>query len=245
MDIGTAKNYQYINEINTTPNGDAATWEWFGPGIKNITSETNETASEDYFFDGGGDAETSVDGKSRSYTVTGVRRIGDPAQDYVASLDDETGDALMTQYRVTDPTGKVIERDVTVHEIKANDATGDANSRTDFSCKLSCAGKPRIVRESDGRALPDKITAEAVSVEVGATGKVSASVDPPDASQRVLCAVENPKVAEVTPDGTVTGLAAGETTVTVRAASKPSVMKQVKLTVTEAAAKSAKPPAGA
>lgn len=241
MDIGSAKNYQYINEINTTPNGDAPTWAWFGPGIKNISSETNETTSEDYFFDGGGDAETSVDGKARSYTVTGVRRIGDPAQEYVASLDEETGDALLTQYRVTDPTGKVIERDVTVHEIKANDPTGDANARTDFSCKLSCAGKPRIIKESDGRALPEAVAAQAVSVEVGATATVGATVTPSDASQRILCAVENPKFAEVTPDGTVTGLAAGETTITVRAASKPSVMKQVKLTVTEAAARSAKP----
>lgn len=242
MDIGSAKNYQYINEINITPQDSAPTWAWFGPGIKNISSETNETTSEDYFFDGGGDAETSVDGKARAYTVTGVRRIGDPAQEYVASLDEETGDALLTQYRITDPTGKVMERDVTVHEIKANDATGDANSRTDFGCKLSCAGKPRIIKDSDGRALPDAVSAEDVAVEVGATASVKASVTPADASQRVLCAVDDASVAMVMPDGTVTGLKPGETTITVRAASKPSAMKQVKLTVSEAtqAAKAAR-----
>lgn len=234
MDIGYAMNYQHVTEINATPHEGSPTWVWLGPGIKSITSDKSETTSEEYFFDGGGSAETSVDSITKTYNVSGYRRPGDPAQDYVASLDEETGDALLTAVRVTGPTGRIVERDVTIHEIKANDPTGDANSKTEFSCKLSGKGKPREVHEDDGIQLPEKVTASAVSLAVGATAEINVSVTPSKSSQRVLCAVEDPEIAEVTPDGTVTGIAKGKTTVTIKAAAKPSVMAQVEINVTAA-----------
>lgn len=234
MDIGYAMNYQHVTEIDTTPRDGAPTWAWLGPGIKSITSDKSETTSEEYFFDGGGQAETSVDAVSKSYVVSGYRRPGDPAQDYVASLDEETGDALLTRMRVTGPTGQVIERDVTVHEIKSNDPTGDANNKTEFSCKLSGKGSPRIV-PGEATELPEAVSAQAVTVAVGATSDIGATVSPSTSSQRVLCAVADPLVAEVTPDGRVTGLKVGKTSVTVKAAAKPSVMAQVEVTVTAGA----------
>lgn len=235
MDIGYAMNYQHVCEIDATPQDGAPTWAWFGPGIKSISADKSETTSEEYFFDGGGQAETSVDAIARAYNVSGYRRPGDPAQDFVAGLDEETGDALLTKIRMTGPTGEMVERDVTVHEIKASDPTGDANVKTEFSCKLSCKGSPRLVEESAGTDLPDSVTAQAVTVAVGGTSAIGASVSPATASQRVLCAVLDPKVAEVTTDGLVTGLKAGKTTVTVKAAAKPSVMAQVEVTVTAGA----------
>ena len=54
---------------------------------------------------------------------------------------------------------------------------------------------------------------------------------PEDANPKCFFASGNTAVATVDSDGNVTGVSQGETTVTVRAASKPSVMKSVNVTV--------------
>ena len=66
---------------------------------------------------------------------------------------------------------------------------------------------------------------------VDATEKIVASVTPTDANPKCFYASGNTDIATVDSDGNVKGVAQGETTVTVRAASKPSVMKSVKVTV--------------
>ncbi|MDU1389495.1 MAG: Ig-like domain-containing protein, partial [Eggerthella sp.] len=64
-----------------------------------------------------------------------------------------------------------------------------------------------------------------------ATKKIEASVTPEEANPKCFYASGNTDIATVDSDGNVKGIAEGETTVTVRAASKPSVMKSVKVTV--------------
>lgn len=230
MDIGYAMNYQYLNEIDTTPDEGEPTWGWFGQGISSITPDKSETTTEEYYYDGFGHAETSVEGLNQSLTIEGKRRLDDATQNWVASLSEEIGDMLCTTLRQTDPTGKVIERDVTIHEIKAGQ-DGAANEKAKFSCKLSFDGPPRIVQEPIGSAYPATVTAEDVVVNVGETATLAPTVTPDDANPRCVFAVGNHKVATVSLDGVVTGIAPGTTKVTIKCIARPSVVMQVKVTV--------------
>lgn len=235
MEIGYAMNYQFVNEVDMTPHADEPIWGWFGQGISSITPDKSETTTEEYYYDGFGQAETSVDGLSQSITIEGKRRLDDACQNWVASLADEVGDALNTTYRQTDPTGKVIERDVTIHEIKAGQ-DGAANEKAKFSCKLSFNGLPRVIEDGRGTTLPEELTVpEAISVAVGGTSPIEAKVTPDTASGRCVFATGNQKIATVSTDGIVTGIAAGKTRITVKCTSKPSVAKQVEVTVAESA----------
>lgn len=231
QDLGYAQNYQYIVELVVENEAGEEELIWAGPGISSIALDKSETTTEEYYYDGDGNAETSVDGLSQSLTVEGKRRYGDPFQDWVAAKADETGDALISKLRQTDPDGRVIERDVTVHEINAG-VGGAANEKSTFSCKLSFLGSPRVVRESQGIELPEALECADVSVAVGETVAATATVTPSAANPRCRFATGNRHIATVTPDGKVTGVAAGTTMVTVKAASKPSVNKQIKVTVT-------------
>lgn len=229
-DIGFALNYQHVTEVWDPV---AAAWLWAGPGIRSIGGEKSESTSEDAYFDGGGNTTTSVSGLTRSYAVEGDRRYGDPFQDYVASLDDAIGDDLATKMRITGPDGECVERDVTVHNIVAKGPTGEANTKSAFSCTLSCNGLPRLVEAAKGTSLPDSVTAQPpASLKVGGAATVAPSVLPATASGRCLFAVEDPAVATVDADGKLRGVKAGKTRLAVKCAAKPSVSCMVEVTVT-------------
>lgn len=70
-------------EIDITPNGETRTWVAFGEGIENLSEALNEVIQQFFFFSGKGYASNYVTGMAPSYTCTGRRIIGDPAQDYI------------------------------------------------------------------------------------------------------------------------------------------------------------------
>lgn len=233
MDIGFALNYQHVVEVDTTPNGDKRTWAWVGPGISDISKDNSESTSEDAYYNGGGNTETDVTGVNAKYGVEGHRLIGDPFQDYVASVEDGTGAARKTRYRVTDPTGKCIEAPCTVLDIAANGPNGAANEKASFKCSLSRSGVATVVTDAAGVLLPESVTvAQEVTVAANkSAAAIKPSVLPEGASTRCLFAIEDTAIARVSMDGVVTGLKAGETRLAVKCAAKPSVSTVVKVTV--------------
>lgn len=234
MDIGFAINYQHVVEFNAGTQA-APDWAWAGPGISSITPSNSETSEETAYFDGGGNTTTDVTGVSKSYAISGKRRYGDKFQDWVASLDGCSGEALKTQMRITNPDGECVEYDVTVHNISAKGPNGEANAKTDFSCTASCNGLPRLVKEAEGTALPETVAAQAVTAKVGQTVAISATTTPAGASSRCLFAVEDASVAAVDSEGNVTGVKVGKTRVAVKCAARPSVYAYVDVTVSSAA----------
>lgn len=237
MDIGFALNYQHIVEIDITPGSGRRTWAWVGPGIATIEKDNSETVDEASYYSNGGNTVKDVTGIAAKYNVSGHRLIGDPAQDYVASLEDSIGSARKTVYRITDPTGRVIEADCTITDIVMGGPNGDANGKVEASYSINRDGDPRIVRDSAGTKLPESVSVPAatggsVSVAVDATVQLQASVLPATASGRCLFAVEDTSVASVTPDGTLRGLSAGETRLAVKCAAKPSVSAIIDVEVT-------------
>lgn len=233
MDIGFALNYQHVVEVDVTPNGDKRTWAWVGPGISDISKDNDESTSEDAYYNNGGNAKTDVTGVAKKYSVEGHRLIGDPFQDYVASIEDGIGSERETSYRITDPTGKCIEAPCTVLDIAAEGPNGAANEKTSFSCTLARSGTPVVVTDAAGTLLPESVTVtQEVTVAANkSAAAIKASVLPEGASKRLLFAIEDTSIARVSMDGVVTGLKAGETRLAVKCASKPSVSTVVKVTV--------------
>lgn len=233
MDIGFALNYQHVVEVDTTPNGDKRTWAWVGPGISDISKDNSESTSEDAYYNGGGNTETDVTGVNAKYSVEGHRLIGDPFQDYVASIEDGIGAARKTRYRVTDPTGRCIEAPCTVLDIAANGPNGAANEKASFKCSLSRSDVATVVTDAAGVLLPESVTvAQEVTVAANkSAAAIKPSVLPEGASTRCLFAIEDTAIARVSMDGVVTGLKAGETRLAVKCAAKPSVSTVVKVTV--------------
>lgn len=237
MDIGFALNYQHIVELDITPGSGTKTWAWVGPGISTFEKDNSETVSEDAYYNNGGNTNKDVTGIAAKYNASGHRLHGDPAQDYVASLEDSIGAARKTSYRVTDPTGKVIEADCTLTDIVMNGPNGEANSKTEISFAINRDGDPRVVKEPSGNKLPESVSVTnagegKITVAAQSTQALQVSVLPEAASSRCLFAVENTDVASVDVNGVVKGLKAGTTRLAVKCAAKPSVSAMIEVEVT-------------
>lgn len=228
-----APNHAHVIELNITPGKKEKTWAWAQRGILECTPESDETTSEDAYYHLLGTTETSVDSIKVSIAMSGHRMYGDPVQDFVQSLALLTGDDRKTDYRWTMPDGTVLEGECTLAELVPGSGMGEANAKGEFAYRINLN---TFERSGGGMsAMPAAVTAEAVTMAAGATAEVGAKVAPEGANQRCHYAVEDTSIATVDSSGKVTGVAEGETTMTIKAAAKPSVVAQCKVTVTGAA----------
>lgn len=232
VDIGFALNYQYANLINTTPEESEPTWAYMGPGIEDISPDRSEKTDETEDYSTGGNTVTTVTGVTKSTSVSGKRIIGDPLQEYIASLEEVYGDERKTQYRIVSPTGEIIEEDVTIKDINMSGPNGSASDKQAISFSMARNDTPKIVKEANGNHLPAEITVEDVSVAVGKTVKVTPEVAPETSSDWCLYAIEDSDIARVYADGTVEGVKAGKTRLGVRCAAKPSIRATIEVEVT-------------
>jgi hypothetical protein len=70
-------------EIDTTPFASARTWAPVCDGFNNLTEALNEQVQEYFFLCGKGFGSDEVTGIHPVIQLTGVRKIGDPAQDFI------------------------------------------------------------------------------------------------------------------------------------------------------------------
>lgn len=70
-------------EIDITPFASASTWKPVCDGWNNLTEALNEQVQEYYFLCGKGFGSDEVTGIHPSLALTGVRKVGDPAQDFI------------------------------------------------------------------------------------------------------------------------------------------------------------------
>lgn len=230
-DIGFALNFTHYFEIDITPEADAHTWARVAAGIKTVTPSSNETTSEDTYYDGGGESSSEVTGNGMTLSFSGDRKYGDPAQDFVVARSRMKGEKRHTTLRWTEPNGDITEGDVTLQGITAG--LGDANAKGSFSFDAHFNGTPDFA-EGDVSTWPESISATAVSVKVGATAAVNPTVTPSTASQTVAFAIKDDSIAIVDSSGNVKGIKAGTTEVKVQSVTLPSVYTTAKVTVTTA-----------
>lgn len=230
-DIGFAKNYTNLYEINIAAPGEDKQYARVAAGISNASWNGNEKTAQDDYYDCDGLGATEVGGGQIIGTFTGHRKYGDPAQDFIASkMLDYTG--RHTDFRWTCPDGAVLEGDVTM--VNITPGGGDAPNKSDFSFEVHFNGLPEYT-PGDATTFPDSVAVEKeVSVAVGAYADIVATVAPDTASKALVYGVEDDTVASVDSDGRVHGLKAGETTVSVKSAAKPTVYTEVKVTVAAA-----------
>lgn len=234
VDIGFALNYMYVTLVNITPEESAPTWAWVGPGITDLTNDRSEKTDENEDYSTGGNTETTVTGVTASTSVSGNRLIGDPFQDWLASIEECFGSERKTQRRTVAPTGEVIQDEITVKDIVASGPNGAASEKQAISCVFARNDTPELLKEAKGTHLPSTVEADDVKVAVGNTVQVEPKVGPATASDWCLYAVEDTGIARVTADGVVEGIAAGKTRLAIKCAAKPAVRVTVEVEVTAA-----------
>lgn len=135
-------------EIDTTPAGAARNYVSFGTGFDNMSEELNETVQQYFFLNDGGYARNFVTGIAPIITVTGVRIIGDPAQDFIFAFDHKYGllETRDTTLRITRRTGdgNSITCVVPITLCNVSDISGATTDGCAVSVEMRFNGKPTI-----------------------------------------------------------------------------------------------------
>lgn len=228
-----APNYCHVLELDVTPDEATPTWKNALVGITECAPASDETVDEDDYYDNFGFDDTNVSKVKPSLALTGYRRYGDPVQDFVQSKALTTGNDRKTSYRWTHPDGTYMQGQCTLVDLIPGSGMGEASAKGDFSYTINL-DTVDVLENGTSIASPISIDAADVTVTLGASSAVTAKVEPEGANQKCHYAVEDTEIATVDTDGNVTGVAVGETTLTIKAASKPSIVKQVKITVSDA-----------
>lgn len=151
-------NFQDLYEIDTTPL-TTATWVRLAVGISSGEPDGNDETAQDQYLDGDGFKSTDVIGAQFIVSFSGHRVVGNPAQDYIAALKLELGDARKTHLRYTDAAGNVISGSVTLAKIK--EGGGDAGAKKTFSFEAHFNGKPSFAAHTAATALTSTVAAGA------------------------------------------------------------------------------------
>ena len=125
-------------DLNNVTNGK---WAWVASGINSQAPSANETSTNDAYYDGGGFTETEVTGKQVQIAVSGNRKVGDPAQDYVENLFFKFGTAVKTRVIWIKNNTPIISA-CTISNIVPTG--GQSNQKQTFSFNIDFNGRPKI-----------------------------------------------------------------------------------------------------
>lgn len=142
-DITPEINYDIKLEILTSADPEGGTWADMGVWAKNVTQALNEVLYQANYYKDKGWGSTEVTGGQYTLTLTGDRKIGDPACDYIFDKERQYkfGAARKTQIRITRGTD-VITWNVTLANI--TDSMGDANQPNAVSVTIHGNGAPEF-----------------------------------------------------------------------------------------------------
>ena len=123
-------NYGIDFEIDTTPFGSAQTWAPICDGFDNVTEALNEQVQEFFSLCAKGFGFDEVVANHPGYTLTGYRKIGDAAQDFIFSTRFETMAGRHTSIRVSEANadGSITRRTAKV-TLKGLSAMGGSSTQ--------------------------------------------------------------------------------------------------------------------
>ncbi len=101
--ITVPKNTEKWLFLDTTPGEADATYGRLGKGVTAATPSNNPTVQTQHYIDASAPTH-SVSAIEKQFALTMERYVGDAANDWLASLDDKTGDALKSTLVVVDLT---------------------------------------------------------------------------------------------------------------------------------------------
>lgn len=115
-------------------------WAWLAAGITSVTPSANETTTNDAYYDGGGFTETDVTGKQVQLAISGNRKVGDPAQDYVSEMFWKFSNAVKTRVIWINNGHPVIAKATITAVVPTG---GNANAKQTFSFTIAFNGRPK------------------------------------------------------------------------------------------------------
>ena len=101
--ITVPKNTERWLYIDTTPDQETEKYSRIGKGVTAATPANSPTVQTQHYIDASAPTH-SITGLEKTFALTMERYIGDGANDYLAGLDDKTGEALKTTLVVVDLT---------------------------------------------------------------------------------------------------------------------------------------------
>lgn len=162
-DTNLQVNYAVSAQIDITPFGNQRTFVEFGNGFNNVAEALNEVINQYQFLTDNGFARNYVTGMAPGYTFTGVRIIGDPAQDFIFNAARKFG--LMTE-RTTNFILSRSNANNTVDQITCQvtlcnltDIGGATTDGSAVSVEIRPNGKPTIATITPGQTVSVESTA--------------------------------------------------------------------------------------
>lgn len=128
-------------EIGTAESSGTWTYSALCAGIESINFASNEQAQQFFFLCGNGGADNEVTAIAPELRVSGRRKVGDTAQDYIVGKQFALGDDRKSSVKIT-AEGKVITVPCTICDVVS--FGGDAPNVNAFSCTLKFNGIPTV-----------------------------------------------------------------------------------------------------
>lgn len=133
-------------EIDTTPYGSARTFVPIDKGFDNLAENLNEQVQEYFFLGDKGYGSDFVTGIHPKYSLTGVRVVGDPAQDFIFGnrfgLMAERNTTLRISLANADGTVTRYTANITISNLSG--FGGNTTEGAAVSCDFGFNGKPVI-----------------------------------------------------------------------------------------------------
>lgn len=238
MSIGFASNYTRLHFITDDKGNNL----YLGQGISTIEADNEDETDDTAYYNSGGAQPNDVIGTKIASTVSGHRFYGDPAQDYIGSLETEIGDKRVTTYTRIAPDGSKLVGPATITDIV--NGGGDANDKGTFECALTYREMPTFIPASS-KNMPTGIKfAEQIEVKAGETLDLTTkiTVEPSDATPNCVFALDDDSLdlegdggtASLDDAGILTGIKEGTVKVTAKCISKPSITATTEVTVKSA-----------
>lgn len=177
-------------------------WAWVAAGISSVTPSTNETTTNDQYYDGDGYGDSDVTAKRLTLALSGNRKIGDPAQEFIASKTLAIGNSVKTR-AIWIENGQVVVSSVTLTNIVPTG--GNANSKQTFSTTISFNGRPRTVKGQLTMTISTTPKVYTASVDTSKTDAKPQGVVVDDATEAATNADHSSSTSSVTPSGSGAG----------------------------------------
>lgn len=132
-------NYENEYFIDTTPDAEQPTWAQLAPGITTVTPATNDETDDTGYYDGEGFGSTNVIGIKPSWALSGHRKVGDAAQDFIAGTAYDITKRGTRFKWVNTSAGELVFPVTIVNPVVTG---GDAKAKETFSAELHATGKP-------------------------------------------------------------------------------------------------------
>ncbi|MCQ2570255.1 MAG: hypothetical protein MJ139_05120, partial [Limosilactobacillus sp.] len=110
-----------------------------GNGFTGATFAGNETTISNTYLNDDGFGSTDVVGKRFTFAFTGVRMAGDPAQEFIASLQMKLGTDLETRFLIVAPDGKQKVGVISISALVPQG--GNSNAGATMSFTINVQGK--------------------------------------------------------------------------------------------------------